>query len=1179
MLFARTPRYVLRAVVLVTGMVSPLAAAAAPASARGAAAALAFVPEVGQTAGRAHFVAHTSQGAVLLAPGEIVLQPRGGSATAALRVSFEGSNRSGALTGADILPGTVNYLLGSDPDRWRRDVPTYARVSFEELYAGVDLDLEGRAGALKGTYTVAPGSSPSVIRWRYDGADSVDITDSGELAVVVADRLITDAAPIAWQDAAGRRRRVDVSYAVDDRGVAWFATGSYDPALPLVIDPHLVYSTLIGGSDIDEGRDIAVDAAGNVFITGNTRSPNLPSPGPPQPGYGGPLGASSFGDAFIAKLNPAGDQLVYLTYLGGAGEDVADAIAVDGDGSAYVTGMTRSSNFPTVNAFQPAPGVQGCAALPCSDAFVAKLNAAGNALVLSTYLGGSMNENAGLLDVGSRTSALGISFDSARNVVITGTTESDDFPTPNGAFTTRAGLTDVFVAKLRSDGQALIYGTLLGGTGAEYSGDVAVDGNGVAAVTGGTLSSTFPVKDALQATSAGAVDLFVAKVDTAAVGAASLVFATYLGGNDADYGMAISLDVLGNVYAAGHTLSLDFPVPGGFQTSHGSAGHPSPRDGFVVKLAPLGDVLLYGTYLGGNDTDVAYALKGNGLGRVFVAGRTFSDDFPVKDAWQSVRGGSADIFVAFIDPSRSGEASLVYSTYLGGSASDYGYGVAAGEGDAAYVVGSTSGTSGDTFPIHTSLGTNGTTTGVLVAKLDPRLQYWIPVASHVAGAKGSQWRTDLAVQNAGDAAANLTLRLVSGTKTYADDVALAQSAETILDDVAGQLAFTGSGAIDVLATRPVRLSSRTYNAIAGGSACYPNGTFGQNYDLVTAELGLRSGESAWLPQLVETSSYRTNILVTNTGRRPASATIALYDGAGTFLTSFQSTVAPGELKLDSQPFLRRAGKSNLQRAYARVWVDVGYGVVASASVVDNLTNDPTTIAMIPSGFESIDAWVPVTSHAAGAKGSQWRSDLGQLNPSTLPASVTLRFRSGDTELINSTQVAPGSQAILADVIGAIPATGSGSLEVTADRGLLVSSRTYNLIAAAATCFPKGTLGQSYPAGEPGAGLVAGDAGWLVGLVETAAYRTNISLTNTGPAPASATVTLFGGAGQTLGSYTVDLAPGEMKQENRPFLTRGGQSNLAAGYARVVVTTGSGVVALASVVDNITNDPTTISPQW
>lgn len=1176
--FPHRPAAQLAAIVVLAAAGAGIASASATHDAAGAARGeLAFVPDVGQLGGRARFVAHTAGGAILLAPGEVVLAPRQGSGVPPLRVQFEGCDPEAALAPSLPLPTRVNYLVGGDRGRWRRDVPTYAQVTYRELWAGIDLDLVGRDGALKGTYTVAPGSDPRVIRWRYAGARSLRPGAAGALEVDLGARSLSEAAPVAWQEAGGRRHPVEVAYAVGSDGSVSFATGAYEPSLPLVIDPYLVYSTLIGGSDLDDGRDIAVDAYGSVYITGTTRSQGFPGAGAPDPSYGGPFSASSFGDAFIAKLNPDGNTILYMSYLGGSGEDVADAIAVDGDGNVYVTGMTRSADFPTVSPVQAAQGGQACAAPPCSDAFVAKLNAAGNTIVFSTYLGGSKNEDSGLLDLGSRTTALGIAVDQDRNVYVTGVTESDDFPVKNGAAGTRSGSADAFLTKLRSDGQAVLYSTYLGGSGTEYSGDVAVDAFARAYVVGSTLSDTFPVKGGVQSANAGLADVFVTAIDTTAFGAASLSYSTYLGGSDGDYGMAIAVDAFGTATIAGHTLSLDFPTRNPCQAANGGAGKASQRDAFVVRLDSNGNQLLYGTYLGGGDSDLAYALRLNGQGQAFVTGRTFSDDFPVRDAWQAHRSGASDLFVARLDPDKTGADSLVYSTYLGGVASDYGYGIGVDAASNAYVAGTTSGVSVDSFPIYTTLGPNGTGTGILVAKLDPRLQYWIPVASRAAGAKGSQWRTDLGVESGSPGTAALSLRLAAGSKVYTTSTTVGKDNQAILTDVVGQLGFTGNGAIEVLADRPVRLSSRTYNAIPGAATCYAAGTFGQNYDVEDASGGLRDGESAWLPQLVETAAYRTNIVLTNTGRRPATATVSLYDGAGALLTSFQSTLAAGEVKVDSQPFLKRAGKSNLQRAFARVWVDSGFGVVASASVVDNLTNDPTTIAMVPAGSEGAGAWVPVSSHAPGAKGSQWRTDLGLLNPSTLPANVTVRFRAGGTVVANSALVAPGSQSLIEDVVGGIPASGTGSLEVEADRGVIVTSRTYNLIAAGATCFPKGTLGQSYPSSGSVAGLASGETAWLVQLVETAAYRTNISLTNTGASAAAVTVTLFDAVGTALTSYSMPLAAGEMKQDNRPFFARAGKSNLAAGSARVVVTAGSGIMALASVVDNTTNDPTTISP--
>jgi hypothetical protein len=219
--------------------------------------------------------------------------------------------------------------------------------------------------------------------------------------------------------------------------------------------------------------------------------------------------------------------------------------------------------------------------------------------------------------------------------------------------------------------------------------------------------------------------------------------------------------------------------------------------------------------------------------------------------------------------------------------------------------------------------------------------------------------------------------------------------------------------------------------------------------------------------------------------------------------------------------------------------------------------------------------VQVGSHAAGANESQWRTDLGVLNPGTQAASVQVLFHKATGVKTNTVAVAAGQQAALVDVVSQIPETGSAGLEIVADQAVVASSRTYNQVGPAAACYPNGTFGQSYDAFTPARALGQDAVAYLPQLTENAAYRTNIALTNTGTVAATVTVTLFEGGGTQVGDYSVNLNPGEYKQENRPFATRAGQTNLAAGYARVTVTQGSGIIASASVVDNLTNDPTTI----
>jgi hypothetical protein len=380
--------------------------------------------------------------------------------------------------------------------------------------------------------------------------------------------------------------------------------------------------------------------------------------------------------------------LVYSTYLGGSGSEIGVGIAVDSLGNAYVTGNTTSSNFPTAVALQPATGGG-------RDAFVTKLNAAGTTLLYSTYLGGSDSDQGN-----------SIAVDSTDNVYVTGETSSTNFPTTAGAFqmTNAGGIADAFVTKLNPTGTSLLYSTYLGGTGDDSGFGIAVDSTGNAYVTGHTTSTTrffptagFPTTPgAFQTTNAGNYDAFVTKLDTNALGSLSLVYSTYLGSIDSDTGNGIAVDSTGNAYVTGATASANFPIPttaGTFQTTlGGSAGVP---DAFVTKLNPTGTALLYSSYLGGSETDVGNGIAVDSTGNAYVTGFTYSTNFPTTTgAFQTVNpgpaGGKADAFVTKLNTNASGFASLVYSTYLGGTSFfDGGNGMAVDSTGNAYVTGLT----------------------------------------------------------------------------------------------------------------------------------------------------------------------------------------------------------------------------------------------------------------------------------------------------------------------------------------------------------------------------------------------------------------------------------------------------------------------------------------------------------
>jgi len=590
----------------------------------------------------------------------------------AVRVSFDGANPNLILGGADQLPGIANFFIGSDPMQWHTNVPTYAGVAYRNLYTGIDLSYTGHVGVLKGTYTVAPGADPALIRWRYTGANDthIDVITGNLLIDAPAGVTLTEQVPEAWQIGAdGVQRAVTANYALAEDGAAQFTMGEYDHAQPLVIDPGFVYSTYLGGGGDDHGYGITVDGSGSAYVTGDTfdfGAKNFPTTaGAFQTTSGGQ------GDAFVSKLNAAGSAIVYSTYLGGNAYDASIGIAVDSIGSAYITGYTESTNFPTTTgAYQTVYGGGR------GNAFMSKLNPAGSALAYSTYLSGSG------IDSGSS-----IVVDSSGSAYITGSTASANFPITEGAYqTTFGGGTDAFVTKLNAVGSALTYSTYLGSSSDDFGNKIALDSSGSAYITGSTASANFPTTTgAYQTTFGGIQDAFVSKLN--ATGSA-LVYSTYLGGSNRESGSGILVDSSGSAYVTGYTYG-SFPITAGaFQTTFGGGF----SDAFVTKLNAAGSRLDYSTYLGGNTDDVGYGVAVDSSGSAYVTGRTYSTNFPTTaGAYQTTFGGIQDAFVSKLNATGS---ALVYSTYLGGNGFDAGYEIAVNSGS-TYITG---GTNSANFP-------------------------------------------------------------------------------------------------------------------------------------------------------------------------------------------------------------------------------------------------------------------------------------------------------------------------------------------------------------------------------------------------------------------------------------------------------------------------------------------------
>ncbi len=645
---------------------------------------LAFEANQGQSDAQVRFLARGEGYSLFLTSTEAVLSLRAPSpSSTVVRMRLAGANSQPAMTGLDPLAGASHYLIGNDPDRWRRDVPNYARVKYTSVYPGIDLVYYGKQRQLEYDFVVGPHADPSRIALAFEGVQALSIDPEGNLILQTSHGALTQQKPVIYQDVAGRRHRVDGRYELraDDR--VGFQVSSYDPTQPLVIDPVLSYSTYLGGNSNDVGYAIAVDSRGNAYVTGSTQSTNFPGTS------GSLIQASLRGshDVFVVKLNATGTALVYSTYLGGSGSDIGRAIAVDGTGNAYVTGETDSPTqvgtgnipFPLAGPIQPAYGLIG-------DAFVTKLNAAGNALVYSTYLGGSGTDRG-----------YGIAVDGFGSAYVTGHTNSLNFPIAAAFQVTNGGpgSYDAFVAKLNSAGSALVYSTYLGGNANEFSldgGAIAVDSAGSAYVAGTTISPNFPGAgtSAIQATfGGGTADGFVVKFNAAG---SALVYSTYLGGTTVDAVNGLALDADRNAYVVGYTDSSNFPTAVPLQASRNGPGN----DAFVAKLNAAGSYLTYSTYLGGTGGDVAYDVAVDSGGQAHVSGWTSSFNYPTVAPLQAVNSGSGDAFITQVN---SAGSALTFSTYWGGSSGvERGYGIALDSFANIYVAGETNSSN---FPAST----------------------------------------------------------------------------------------------------------------------------------------------------------------------------------------------------------------------------------------------------------------------------------------------------------------------------------------------------------------------------------------------------------------------------------------------------------------------------------------------
>ena len=649
-----------------------------------------FIPNLGQSDVRALFRTDAS-GYVLWLTREGMTFSRaetdrnGRAARSVSRLTFIGANKDCEVIAADPSDYRVSYFYGRDESEWQTDIPTSRAVLYKNLYDGIDLKVYGTGREVEYDWIIEPGADARRIRFHYEGGPRARLDEDGHLAIETPGGRILHRKPSAYQVIEGRKVEVEAVFAESADGSFGFALGAFDPSRELTIDPLvLAYSTYLGGSQADIALGVATDAAGALYVWGVTSSKDFP-PGSqtlPRDDYfitkmssdgktlvysaffprggstaeGGGIRVDAKGfvyfaattesnrfplknpfqaafaggqsDGFILKLSRDGRSLVFSSYIGGRSYDSIGDIAVDASGAAYLAGRTGSPDFPTAKPAQKK--LRGD-----HDAFVAKVAPDGKSLQLSTYLGGTAQDEA-----------IRIAVDASGAAVVAGETQSRDFPVNAAVQKIYAGgKNDNFFAKLAPDGGRFLFCSYLGGNRDDYLGGLALDESGAIYVAG-TSNGSFPVKNAFQKARKGRSDVVLTKVD--AKGNA-LVYSTYLGGEGSDGTWGIAVDGSGAVYVSGWTASRNFPLKTPFQSRlRGS------EDGFLTVLDPSGLKLAYSTFLGGSLRDRAQGLCLGPDGSVCLVGMTPSLDFPVKNAYQLASAGGDDAFILRLQPATGG---------------------------------------------------------------------------------------------------------------------------------------------------------------------------------------------------------------------------------------------------------------------------------------------------------------------------------------------------------------------------------------------------------------------------------------------------------------------------------------------------------------------------------------------
>ncbi|MBS1854551.1 MAG: SBBP repeat-containing protein [Acidobacteria bacterium] len=611
------------------------------------------------------FVSHGKKSSLFLTSNSAVLSLLRGGQRLVLETRFPGANPNPRMEGAERLSGTVNYYLGADAAKWRTGVPRYGRVLYRGIYPGIDLAYYGTDRQLEYDFMVAPGADPRVIRMELSGQDAARIDARGDLVLLAGGSELRQHKPVVYQEVNGKRRPVDGRYVLRGRTVS-FEVGPYDLKRTLIIDPLLGYSSYLGGNNEEDAAAVATDPACNVYMTGSTLSTDFPVssgtfaaprgngsskvvhvtkiepdgeslvysaflgvgsstglavdaagnayvtgvPGSDFPNTYDPVGGTNAA-AFLAKLSPDGGKLIYSAILRNA---APRGIAIDRSGAAYIAGTTGKLLRTTAGVLQPSyPGTSS------STGFVAKLNPDGNSFGYITFFGGPSSSQTVAINA--------IAADSSGNAYITGSSGAADLPVTASAPQPRlsAGV-DAFVFKLNASGSAVLFGTYLGGTGADTGFGIGLDGSNNLYAAGWTSSGAFP-------TTSGAYLTTVAGYGGAGWVVKygpdyKLLYSTYIADVNGLRGLAV--DTAGNAYTAGEASFTSTLRTTSDAVKAKVDRNADGADAWVAKIDPSGSRLLYGSYFGGSKDETVAGIAVDADASIYIAGETFSTDVPVS---------------------------------------------------------------------------------------------------------------------------------------------------------------------------------------------------------------------------------------------------------------------------------------------------------------------------------------------------------------------------------------------------------------------------------------------------------------------------------------------------------------------------------------------------------------------